>query len=266
MRHLWVGLAVVTLASCSKAPDGSGPGDATTSAGGVAFAYRYDFRLPGARISDAQEGHALACEQLGPGRCRITGMTYRVDPSGQISASLDLRVASPIARRMGREGVRAIEQAGGALTGAEITGTDAAGDIAAAQMGKADARSDLADVDRQLARSDLPVAIRRDLTTRRASLIETRRVEDQAAVAAQASVATTPIGFTYRAGTGVGLTARLEEAGQAGYASLIWTLVTTLTLLAYLGPPLILLLLLALLWHRVGRRWWSRAFPQKAVD
>ncbi|RDE07081.1 hypothetical protein [Sphingomonas aracearum] len=81
----------------------------------------------------------------------------------------------------------------------------------------------------------------------------------------KASVTTTPITFTYRAGTGTGLAARLEEAAEAGYLSLTWTLATVLGLLAYLGPPAILLLLLALLWHHLGRRWWHRAFPDRPI-
>lgn len=226
MRWLSVGFACLALTACSKAPDRDGPGETATGASGVAFAYRYDFRLPSSRIADAQEADAQACEQLTPARCRITGMTYRLDGSGQVAASLDVRVAAPIARAFGRRGVKGIEVAGGALGGAEIIGTDA---VPAAEAAKADTA---------------------DAGTDRAA----------AAVEAQASVSTTPISFTYAAGTGVGLAARLSEAAQAGYLSLTWTLATALTLLAYLGPPLILLFLLALLWRRLGRRWWTRAF------
>lgn len=112
MRWLSVGLACLALAGCSKAPDRDGPGEVATTANGVAFAYRYDFRLPSSRIADAQEAHAQACEQLTPARCRITGMSYRLDGSGQVAASLDVRVAAPIARAFGRRGVQGIETTG----------------------------------------------------------------------------------------------------------------------------------------------------------
>lgn len=260
MRWLVVGLTCVALAGCSKAPDRDGPGEAASTASGVAFAYRYDFRFPSNRIADAEEVHAQACEQLTPARCRITGMTYRLDGSGQVAASLDVRVAAPIARAFGRRGVQGIEAAGGALTGAEIIGTDAAPATEAAKVNAADAGTDRADIDKELARSDLPPTTRSDLLSRRADLLRAQRESGAEAIGAQASVSTTPISFTYAAGTGVGLTARLSEAAQAGYLSLTWTLATALTLLAYLGPPLVLLFLLALLWHRFARHWWARAF------
>ncbi len=264
----WLGIAITCLAltGCSKAPDRDGPGESASTASGVAFAYRYDFRLPSSRISDAQEAHAKACEQLTPARCRITGMTYRLDGAGQVAASLDVRVAAEIARAFGRRGVQGIEAAGGALTGAEIIGTDAAPAIESAKLNADDAGADRVDIEKELARSDLPPATRNDLLTRRAALLQAQRENGVAATGAQASVSTTPISFSYAAGTGVGPTARLSEAAQAGYLSLTWTLATLLTLIAYLGPPLVLLLLIALLWHRLGRRWWTRAFPTGEAD
>src|SRR4051812_15014720 len=48
------------------------------AAPGVAFNYRYAFRLPANRIGQIQEEHAAACEKLGAERCRITGMLYRL--------------------------------------------------------------------------------------------------------------------------------------------------------------------------------------------
>jgi len=266
MRWWSLGLGCLALAACSKAPDRNGPGETTSGASGVAFAYRYDFRLPSSRIADAQEAHAQACEQLTPSRCRITGMTYRLDGSGQVAASLDVRVAATIARAFGRRGVQGIESAGGALTGAEIIGTDASPASEVAKANVANASSDLANIDKELARSDLPPATRGDLLTRRAELLRAQRESNAEAAGTQASVSTTPISFTYTAGTGVGLSARLYEAAQAGYLSLTWTLATALTLLAYLGPPFVLLLLLALLWHRLGRRWWARAFQATAAE
>ena len=263
MRYGWIGLACLALAACSKGP-GSEAGETASSASDVAFSYRYDFRLPSARIADAQEAHAQGCERLGAARCRITGMSYRLDDSGQVSASLGMEVAASIARHFGREGVQAIERAGGALTGAEILGTDTRAQRLAAERQSAETRTDLAELDRQLAHADLPAGVRRDLIARRDGLVSQGRAATQSAADTQASVVATPISFTYRAGSGVGLSARLGEAGQAAYASLTWTLATTLTLLAYLGPPAVLLLLAALLWHHVGRRWWRRVFPPQA--
>jgi hypothetical protein len=261
MRRLTVFLAAIALAGCGQAPNAGEPGETATTAAGVAFAYRYDFRLPSSRIADAQEAHAQACEQLSPARCRITGMTYRLDGSGQVEASLDVRAAAPIARAFGRSGVKRIEASGGALTGAEIIGTDTEPTVTAATSNTTDAATDRAALDMQLARDDLTSAARTELLARRADLLRAERESSATVAAARASVATTPISFTYIAGSGVGLGARLSEAAHAGYLSLTWTLAGVLTLLAYLGPPCLLVLVLALLWHRVGRRWWRRAFP-----
>ena len=47
---------------------------APTAAPGVAFNYRYAFRLAAPRIAEVQEQHAQMCERLTVARCRITGM------------------------------------------------------------------------------------------------------------------------------------------------------------------------------------------------
>src|SRR5881628_1327936 len=92
------GLALVlAAAACGRAPEhggGGGGGGSTaeadrsssderaaapagiapTAAPGVAFNYKYAFRLPAERITAVQEEHAEACEKLGVARCRITGL------------------------------------------------------------------------------------------------------------------------------------------------------------------------------------------------
>lgn len=156
----------------------------------------------------------------------------------------------------------AVERAGGALTGAEISGTDAAPAIAAAEKGGSEARGDLTAVDRQLAAKNLSPERRTALEARREALVAATRETAAARAAAAASVTTTPVSFAYAAGRGVGIAARLSEAWQALQASLVWTLVAILNALAYLGPPAVALLLLALLWHWLGRRWWARAFSR----
>jgi hypothetical protein len=252
-------LMFLSLTSCGQASD-SEIGETATNASGVAFSYAYDFRMPSDHIADAQERHARACEAMAR-QCRITGMTYRLDGTGQVSASLGVRVAAPIARSFGRSGVRTIEQAGGALTGAEIIGTDAQPELDAGARAVTRGSADLAEVDRRLARADLSADARTALLDRRAALIASDRERAVATQSAQASIQTTPIAFSYHAGSGVGLSARLSEAAQAGWLSLTWTLAGALTLLAYLAPPLALLLLVLLFWRRVARPWWGRLFP-----
>ena len=85
---------------------------------------------------------------------------------GQVAASLDVGVAAQIARAFGRREVQGIEAAGGALTGAEVIGTDATPATQASNVITADAGTDRADIDKELARNALPPATRKDLLTR----------------------------------------------------------------------------------------------------
>src|SRR5688500_12965066 len=48
-----------------------------TAAPGVAFDYRYAFRLEPDRVAEAQQEHQRICERYTVNRCRITGMVYR---------------------------------------------------------------------------------------------------------------------------------------------------------------------------------------------
>jgi hypothetical protein len=43
----------------------------------VAFGYHYTFGLATDRIAPVQQRHARLCEELGPERCKVTGMNYR---------------------------------------------------------------------------------------------------------------------------------------------------------------------------------------------
>lgn len=61
-------------AQTEQSADGAGPNVSVTAAPGVAFNYRYAYRLANARIQAAQEAHAQMCEKLTVARCRITGM------------------------------------------------------------------------------------------------------------------------------------------------------------------------------------------------
>ncbi len=62
----------------------AGPNVRVSAAPGVAFNYRYAFRVPDAKIAAVQEEHAAACETLGLSRCRITGMRYSLIDEDQL--------------------------------------------------------------------------------------------------------------------------------------------------------------------------------------
>ena len=258
-RALILLMAPLALASCSKAVVDNQPGNASVSAPDVAFTYAYTFRLPSGRIAATQEAHATACERLGPARCRIAGMTFNVDSSGDVSATLAVKLDATIARRFGREGVGAVEQAGGMLAGAEIAGTDTVPVVEAAEGQRAQNTTETARIDRELARADLRSADRTRLLEERDAKVQAGREAAASAAAARASAATTPMEFSYRAGAGVGLAASLADAGHTAWTSLVTTLSVALTIIAALGPPAVLLGLLFLLW-RFGQRRWARRF------
>lgn len=263
-----VSIAALALAGCSKAPDSAetGPtlGSATTAS--LAFSYAYSLTLPARAIDELQEAHAAACEALGPERCRITGITYDVDRAGDVSASLSATVAAPIARRFGRDAVTAAERAGATLTGAHIGGTEAAQQESAAAGQSGDAQADLARIDRELARSDLPAAERAELQAQRSTRLADLRIAGATRSGARASIATAPVRFSYATGRGAGFANQLRDSGDTALQSAATTVATAIWLVAALGPPFLGLLVLILLWIHVGRPRWRRLTTVRAHD
>jgi hypothetical protein len=128
------------------------PGVDVTSAPGVAFDYRYAFRLPGNRISQVQEAHAQACEKLGIERCRITGMRYRLVNQKDVEGMLALRLDPKLARQFGKDATETVKKADGMLVDQEITGEDVGSKIAGATRSEAELREELRRVEAELAR------------------------------------------------------------------------------------------------------------------
>lgn len=128
------------------------PGVDVTAAPGVAFDYRYAFRLPGNRIAQVQEAHAQACEKLGIDRCRITGMRYRLVNQKDVEAMLALRLDPKLARQFGKDATGEVEKADGMLVDQEITGEDVGSRLAGATRSEAELREELRRVEAELAR------------------------------------------------------------------------------------------------------------------
>ena len=277
--RLWsAGILAVALAGCSAQPSGdeaatdspsameaAAPGITVTAAPGVAFNYRYAFRLPAGRIAATQEAHAQACERAGIARCRITGMRYTLTSGDRIDAMLAFKLDPTLARAFGRQGIAAIEAADGMLVDAEITGTDAGGAIdrlTGDRARLADARTRL---DRELARKDLTAAARTEILRQRAALDEQTRSVATETADQQASLATTPMTFQYRSGTAIrGFDAHSPflQAADTALSSLQWTLAIVLGALAVFGPPLLLAALIFLLWRRFGAPFLRRFRPR----
>ncbi len=216
---------IVALAACSKSPERSkdvqtldvreeaapaadraaapgmvAPGISVSSAPGVAFNYRYAFRVPNAKIAAVQEEHAQACEKLGLDRCRITGMRYRLVSNDEVSAMLAFKLDPTLARDFGKQGIAAVTKAEGMLVDSEITGTDAGAVIDDANRASAGLRDELAKVEEQLKRPGLSASERTELQSQAASLREQIRSASATRTDARASLATTPMVFDYGSG------------------------------------------------------------------
>lgn len=264
-------IAIAMLAGCSKAPDNNdasavsdtagAPGIAVTAAPGVAFNYRYGFRLPPRAIAAVQEAHASTCEKLGITRCRITGMDYRVVGENDIRGSLRFKLDPAIARAFGKRGIDIVQDAKGTLVSAEITGTDAAEAIERAGGTQAEAAAAVARADAALARSGASAEERTELQRQRAAAATAAR--DAAATAAdnRASLARTPMTFDYESGDavrGFDTSAPLTSALDTMVASGQVTLAVLLGIVAIFGPPAIVFVIGLLLWRRMRRpvaRW-----------
>lgn len=264
-------IAIAMLAGCSKAPDNNdasavsdtagAPGIAVTAAPGVAFNYRYGFRLPPRAIAAVQEAHASTCEKLGIARCRITGMDYRVVGENDIRGSLHFKLDPAIARAFGKRGIDIVQDAKGTLVSAEITGTDAAEAIERAGGTQAEAAAAVARADAALARSDASAEERAELQRQRAAAATAAREAAATAADNRASLARTPMTFDYESGDavrGFDTSAPLTSALDTMVASGQVTLAVLLGIVAIFGPPAIVFVIGLLLWRRMRRpvaRW-----------
>lgn len=245
------------MADVASGSNDGAPGINVTAAPGVAFNYAYAFRLPAAAIKDAQEAHAQACEKLGIEHCRITGMHYTVNGENDVRGELDFKLDPAAARAFGKQGIDAVVKANGKLVNAEITGTDAGAEIAKFQTLRAQAEDELKRIDKELARPDLKSDERVDLQNQRTRI--TSQINDAKSNTndQQASLATTPMTFSYESGPaveGFDGSAPITSAGNIFIGSATITIGLVLTVLAALLPPGLIFLVVFLLWRRFRPR------------
>ena len=240
----------LTTTDASESPPP--PGITPTAAPGVAFNYRYAFRLPAARIGAVQEQHAAACEKLGASRCRITGMHYEQQGEDEISAELAFKLDPALARGFGREGIQAVERSEGELRSADITGEDVGSDIAAGNQQGAQIGEEIARIEQQLARAGLGAAERAQLQQQAQELRASARSNQARQSDQRAALASTPMVFHYQAGEiGAPIALAARRSADIFARSLATLIVIGVTLL----PWAVLALLFWLAW-----RWASRRF------
>lgn len=135
MRVVWALAALALLAGCDdvdRRPADKDRSDFASAANAEAFSstgsgfdYRYAYRLPGSRVKGVLQSNADACDRIGPARCRILAMRYRVDEGNKTRAVLTIRIDPSIARAFGDAVTRNVTGSDGVLTDTEITGADA---------------------------------------------------------------------------------------------------------------------------------------------
>lgn len=189
-------MAEAPLSRSAVAPGGI----PVTAAPGVAFAYRYAFRMPAKAIAKAQEVHAQACEKLGISRCRITGMRYRLLGENTVEAMLTFKLDPGLARTFGKDGIASVVAAEGKLVDAEITGDDAGSAIKRLDVQRSRNDEELRRIDALLADTRRPRAEREELQRQRAALVESNAAVKDDTANQQESLATTPMVFDYGSG------------------------------------------------------------------
>ena len=250
---------IARSADMAAAEQGAGPNVSVTAAPGVAFNYRYAYRLPNSRISAAQEAHATMCEKLGVARCRITGMRYSLVNERDVSASLELKLDPAIARNFGKSATKVITDAEGMLVDQEITGVDAGSSIETANRGRAQLQDELDRVNRELARSGLSNVVRDRLLSEAAALKSQIQALGEQKAADEESLAKTPMAFYYGSGKSIPgfdeptpLKDALKRAGYNFLSAIGFLVIAIATLLPWL------LIIAGLVWaYRRFRPRWS---------
>ena len=101
---------------------------------GVAFQYRYDFRVPGDSIEAVQDEHAAACETLGLSRCQITGLNFQQGEEGYPEGRMEFLLDPSIARKFGRDAIASVEKAEGVVAKSNVSGENVGSEIASSQV------------------------------------------------------------------------------------------------------------------------------------
>ena len=237
--------------------DMSAPDIGPSAAPGVAFNYRYAFRLRGERVRAVQEQHAQACERLGLARCRITGLRYRLVNEQDVEGMLAFKLDPAIARQFGKAGVEAVERSEGMLVDHEVTGVDAAAAIKAANRTDAQMSDDLRRIEAQLARAGLQSEERARLQSEAQQLRTMIRSNRASREEQQESLATTPMVFQYGSGdlvpgfdTRSPMSHALKQAGN----NLVESAATIFLILLTLLPWALLALLGFWIFRKLKRR------------
>ena len=177
----------------------TGPDMDPDAAPGVAFDYRYSFRLEADRVAEMQQEHQRLCARYGP-RCRITGMDYRAANDEDVEAMLSFLVDPAIAGQFGRESVHAVEAADGELADSQVSGTEIGTDLKRNTGNLEELRAEVTRIEARLAQGNVRAGERARLEEER-QMLRGQIAELRDTTAGQErALATTPILFRYGSG------------------------------------------------------------------
>jgi hypothetical protein len=201
-------------APASHAAPGTAPDIDPDSAPGIAFDYRYAFRLEADRISGVQREHQQLCARYGS-RCQVTGVDYRAANEEDVEASLSFLVDPAIAAQFGRESVGAVTAADGELTDSAVSGTDVGTSLKANHGDLDDLQAELERVEARLAQPNIRAAERARLDDQRQSLRQQIDALGATTGEQEQRLASVPIQFRYGSGALAPGPAHQPTIGQA---------------------------------------------------
>lgn len=244
------------------------PGISVTAAPGVAFMYRYAFVLPSEEIAGQQELHATACEELGRSKCRITGMHYKLVDEDRVEAFLRFKLAPELARGFGKGGIDAVEEAGGRLIEAAISGDDAAEKIAASQEASGRLLEQIEELEATLKRGGISSARRTEISEQIRTLKAKLQAQEDQRDTLSESLANTPMTYYYQSDEDFSLGANpIGDAGETAWLSLSTMFGVILLGLGIALPWVVLFLALLGFWRtlpmRKLRSWIGSFGPRK---
>jgi hypothetical protein len=251
MRVVWALAAFALLAGCDDlnrtSTDGKGQSEFASSANAEAFAstgtgfdYRYAYRLPGAKVKGVVQSNADACDRIGPARCRILAMRYRVDDGNKTRAVLTIRIDPAIARQFGDAVTKNVTGAYGVLTDTEISGADSTATARSVAVIKR-----LQDQLQTARASNTP-----DGQARAARLQSALSVIAEIEASQGQTLANVPMLFTYESSSALSGLGSPEANFQTAGQTLATSTAQLVQLLASVGPWCLLMLLVVL-----GLRW-----------
>ena len=198
----------------SHADRGTAPDIDPEAAPGIAFDYRYAFRLEADRIAGMQREHQQLCARYGS-RCQVTGVDYRAASEEDVEASLSFLVDPAIAAQFGRESVSAVTAADGELTDSAVSGTDVGTSLKANNGDLDELQAELERVEARLAQPNLRAAERARLDEQRQSLRQQIAALSATTGEQEQRLASVPIQFRYGSGALAPGPAHQPTIGQA---------------------------------------------------